>query len=47
MRTFYLTYKDNKKLQPMVAEIGWSHNVVIIEKCKDDLQKEFPTSQGY
>lgn len=41
MRTFYLTYKDNTKLQPMVAEIGWTHNVVIMEKCKDDLQKEF------
>lgn len=41
MRSFYLTYKDNTKLTPMVAEIGWSHNVVIMEKCKDNLQKEF------
>lgn len=41
MRQFYLTYKDNEKLQPMVGEIGWSHNVVIMQKCKDDLQKEF------
>jgi predicted nuclease of restriction endonuclease-like (RecB) superfamily len=24
MRTFYLTYKDNKKLQPLVAEISWT-----------------------
>lgn len=41
MRSFYLTYKDNTKLPPLVAEIGWTHNVVIMEKCKDDLQKEF------
>lgn len=41
MRSFYLTYKDNTKLPPMVAEIGWTHNVIIMEKCKDDLQKEF------
>jgi predicted nuclease of restriction endonuclease-like (RecB) superfamily len=41
MRQFYLEYKDNKKLQPMVGEISWSKNVVIFQKCKDDLQKEF------
>jgi predicted nuclease of restriction endonuclease-like (RecB) superfamily len=41
MRTFYMTYKDNVKLPPLVAEIGWSHNVVILEKCKDDFQREF------
>ena len=40
MRNFYLTYKDSKKLAPMVREISWSNNVVIMEKCKDDLQKE-------
>ncbi|MEG4395074.1 hypothetical protein [Microcoleus sp. BROC3] len=25
----------------MVAEIGWTHNLVILEKCKDDLEGEF------
>jgi len=25
----------------MVRLIGWSHNVVIFEKCKDDLEREF------
>ena len=25
----------------MVREISWSHNIVIMEKCKDDLQREF------
>ena len=41
MRDFYLTYHDNEKLPPLVAEIGWTHNLVIIEKCKDDLEREF------
>jgi len=37
MRGFYLSYKDNPKMPPLVAEIGWTHNHVILEKCKDDL----------
>jgi predicted nuclease of restriction endonuclease-like (RecB) superfamily len=41
MRNFYVTYRTNEKLQPLVAEIGWTHNLVILEKCKDDLQREF------
>jgi len=41
MRNFYLAYHGNEKLTPMVAEIGWTHNLVIMEKCKDDLQREY------
>lgn len=41
MRNFYLTYRESEKLAPMVREISWSNNVVIMEKCKDDLQSEF------
>jgi predicted nuclease of restriction endonuclease-like (RecB) superfamily len=41
MRNFYAQYKDNAKLQPMVAEISWSHNLVIMEKCNDDLERQF------
>jgi predicted nuclease of restriction endonuclease-like (RecB) superfamily len=41
MRSFYVAYSHNEKLQPMVAEIGWTHNLVILEKCKDDLEREF------
>lgn len=25
----------------MVTEIGWTHNIVILEKCKDDLERKF------
>ena len=31
MRNFYVTYRTKEKLQPMVAEIGWTHNLVILE----------------
>jgi predicted nuclease of restriction endonuclease-like (RecB) superfamily len=41
MRQFYLEYKANAKLQPLVGEISWSKNLVILSKCKDELQKEF------
>ena len=41
MRSFYLKYCQNEKLQPMVAEIGWTHNLVIMQKCKEDLEREF------
>lgn len=41
MRIFYIFYKDNEKLQPLVAEIGWTKNIIIIEKSKDLLQVEF------
>jgi predicted nuclease of restriction endonuclease-like (RecB) superfamily len=41
MRDFYLSCRDSPKLTPMVAEIGWTHNLVILEKCKDELEREF------
>lgn len=41
MRNFYLTYCNSEKLAPLVREISWSNNIIIMEKCKDDLQKEF------
>ena len=41
MRNFYNHYYENEKLQPLVAEIGWSHNILILDKCKDDLEREF------
>jgi hypothetical protein len=41
MRTFYRTSADKAKLQPLVAEIGWSHNLVMLDRCSDDLQRAF------
>jgi predicted nuclease of restriction endonuclease-like (RecB) superfamily len=41
MRQFFLQYRENEKLQPMVREISWTKNVVIFQKCKDVLEREF------
>ena len=41
MKLFYETYNENIKLAPLVREIGWSHNILIMEKCKDELEREF------
>ena len=41
MKGFYEVYASSEKLAPLVREIAWAHNVIILEKCKDDLEREF------
>ena len=41
MREFYLAYCDLPKVQPLVAQIGWTHNLNILQHCKDPLEREF------
>jgi predicted nuclease of restriction endonuclease-like (RecB) superfamily len=41
MRQFYLAYSGNEKLQPLVGEISWAKNLVIMSQCKDPLEREF------
>ena len=41
MRNLFSEYELNTKLAPIVREIGWSHNIAILEKCKNDLEREF------
>lgn len=41
MRAFYLTYADSEILAPLVRELGWSHNLMIFEKCKDPNERLF------
>ncbi len=42
MRNLYDQYsQSNLILQPMVAEIPWTHNIIIIEKCKDEHERLF------
>ena len=41
MRDFHLSYKENEKLTTLSAEISWSHNVALLSKCKDNLEREF------
>ncbi len=41
MRQFYREYRGYEKLQPLVGEIAWAHNLAIMSKCKDPLEREF------
>ncbi len=41
MRQFYSEYRDKPKLQPLVREISWSKNLLVMARCKDDLEREF------
>jgi len=41
MRQFYETYSENEKLSPLVREISWTNNVLIMMGAKTDEAKEF------
>lgn len=41
MRALFEAYQAQEKLAPLVREVGWSHNLVILERCSDALQREF------
>ncbi len=41
IKLFHETYAHNPKLAPLVREIGWSRNIIIMEWCRDDLEREF------
>ncbi len=41
MRDFYNSYNRNVILQPMVAKISRTKNIIILTQCKDDLEIEF------
>lgn len=41
MKQFFQAYSGNAKLSPMVREIGWTHNLIILMNCKKDPEREF------
>ena len=41
MKKLYIEYKDKSKVQQLVAQIPWGQNIVILEKLKDDYQREY------
>jgi predicted nuclease of restriction endonuclease-like (RecB) superfamily len=41
MKELYVAYADLPKVQPLVAQIAWSHNLVIMQRCKDPVEREF------
>ena len=41
MRNFFKEYQNDQILQTLSAEISWSHNVAILEKCSDNTERRF------
>ena len=41
MKAFFEAYSGLEKLSPLVREIGWSHNLEVMTRCKDPLEREF------
>lgn len=41
IRNFYDSYSTAGNLATLSREIGWSHNLLILEKCQDNLEREF------
>jgi predicted nuclease of restriction endonuclease-like (RecB) superfamily len=41
MRQFYDTYKENEILSPLVREISWTNNILIMMASKTDEEREF------
>ncbi len=41
MKAFFETYRELEKLAPLVREIGWTHNLIILVRCRNPLEREF------
>ena len=41
MRESYLLNRDIAKVQPLVARIGWTHNLTILQRCREPLERKF------
>jgi len=41
MVRLYTEYKDDTKVQPLVAQIGWANNLMIFSKCQSTDERSF------
>jgi len=41
MRELYVSYIGHPKVQPLVAQIGWTHNLIVLQRCDDMQEREF------
>ena len=41
MSQFYESYRGQPKLSPLVTELSWTHNLLIMSRCKRDEEREF------
>ncbi|WP_423708733.1 PDDEXK nuclease domain-containing protein [Undibacterium sp. WLX3042] len=41
MRQFYETYQDDQIVSPLVRQLPWTHNLIILSQCKHAEEREF------
>ncbi len=41
MRQFYETYRDDEKVSPLVRQVPWTHNLIILSRSKRPEEREF------
>lgn len=41
MRQFYETYRDDEKVSAVLTQIPWTHNLLVLSKCKRAEEREF------
>lgn len=41
MRQFYATYRDDEKVSPLVTQLPWTHNLIILSQSKTPEEREF------
>ena len=41
MRQFYSTYRDDEKVSPLVTQLAWTHNLLIMSQSKTPEEREF------
>ncbi len=41
IKQFYEAYAKDEKLAPLVREISWTKNLVILERCKESAERQF------
>ena len=41
MRQFYETYRHDEKVAPLVRQLSWSHNLIILGQSKREEEREF------
>lgn len=41
MRQFYVTYRKDKKVSPLVRQLPWTHNMIIFSQSKRPEEREF------
>lgn len=41
MRQFYVTYRSNEKVSPLVTQLPWTHHLILLSRTKHVEEREF------